>query len=393
MLKKLVIILLVSLLIGVSCSSSGSIPTGTTANVDSFIPSSFTSTELNLPVGYVETVPVTADGGFLAPLPPFTDVPYKVTINKEDAYEGARLLADQWGWYDEEAGIPQVTLYLIAPDGTLIDETTVINTKAAEVRVLDNGNYLIVKGGRDIVDSEDNPIARGLWEVDREGNIVNSLDLDISHQIAFTKEGNYILPVCGKNMFREYSPTGEVLFEWNAEDHFLKYEEGTYVAKELMPERSHIVSIYQEANEQGHTDWTHLNYVQKLANGNYVASLRNFDLVVEIDGDTGDIIWSFGAGILKQQHCPYVYGDYMYVFDNGNGRIAVVNRLTSRVVWELNGIYAPVFGDTRILPNGNLHITDPFHYRAIEVDIKTGEIVWEVQTNWIPYRVWVENSW
>ena len=61
--------------------------------------------------------------------------------------------------------------------------------------------------------------------------------------------------------------------------------------------------------------------------------------------------------------------------------------------WEFGGILAPALGDVRELENGNVFITDSFNQRAIEVDPETDEIVWEVKTNFIPYRVWIEGTW
>ena len=47
-------------------------------------------------------------------------------------------------------------------------------------------------------------------------------------------------------------------------------------------------------------DWTHVNAAQRLPNGNTVISLRNQDLVIEVDAQ-GNTVWSYGPLVLKHQ--------------------------------------------------------------------------------------------
>lgn len=268
----------------------------------------------------------------------------------------------------------------LTPSGEYINEFT-YDWKWDHARLLPNGNYLLGVMNKRVV------------EVNPNGDIVWELDMPwLCHQTVPLPNNNLLVSLHRANGFMEVTREGEVVFEWYAKDYINSYDPTNYRGFERLD--NSIANIHNPlTHKKTEPDWTHLNFAQKLPNGNYIASLRNLDLVVEVDGKSGEIVWSWGPGIIKHQHTPIVYDNYMYVFDNGNGRVIKVNRNTGRIVLEIKGILSPTFGDVRRLPNGNLLITDGWHHRAFEINEKTGKVVWEIQTHSLLYRVWAVGTW
>jgi hypothetical protein len=114
---------------------------------------------------------------------------------------------------------------------------------------------------------------------------------------------------------KEINPQGEIVWAWYAKDHFYK-------------------SPYKDIYDGG---WTHTNAATRLPNGNTLISLRNFNLMVEVDPQ-GAVIKTVGEGIFFSPHDP------------------------------------------EVLPNGNILAVSQWRdrpHRAIEIDSKTGEIAWQ----------------
>lgn len=300
--------------------------------------------------------------------------PYKVTLYTEGCHSGDAVFSckrdNQWH------------LYRVTPQGETVD-TFSYEWQWGGARLLENGNYLMGDANKRILEVA--PGGEIVWELNTEGRGIGP-----SHHIIPLPNGNLLINDCDLDKFVEIKRDGEVVFEWCAEDHLKAYDPTTYVGYEILGEYAELCSIYAGSPL---TNWTHINFVQKLPDGNYIASLANQDLVIEVDGKSGEIVWSYGPGIIKHQHTPIVYGNYMYIFDNGNGRVIKVNRNTGYIVLEIKGLLAPIWGDVRRLPNGNLLITDSFRNRAIEVNESTGEIVWEIQMCSAQGGVWAEGTW
>jgi len=143
-------------------------------------------------------------------------------------------------------------------------------------------------------------------------------------------------------------------------------------------------------------DWTHNNDVEKISDGTYMVSVRNFDQVVAINRSTKEIEWTLGEDdnheFLNEQHNP----DYLET-DDGKPTVIVADSLNDRVVeytredgewnqtWVLRGdLVEPRDADR--LPNGNTLVADRRSHRILEVTPE-GEVVWEVYAPWQPYDV------
>lgn len=169
---------------------------------------------------------------------------------------------------------------------------------------------------------------KGVYEIDHSGSIVWSyLTPKISHDADRLPNGNTLF-VYGfddqKNdpQAVEVNPKGEVVWTWYAKDYFDE-------------------PPYNNVFDQG---WSHTNAVSRLLNGNTLISPRNFNMLVEVDPE-GKVVSTYGEEILEYQHDP------------------------------------------EVLPSGNILIANHVKpHRAIELDPKTGEIVWEYivrdSTNW-----------
>jgi hypothetical protein len=85
------------------------------------------------------------------------------------------------------------------------------------------------------------------------------------------------------NLFQEIDiETGELIFEWNALDHF--NVEDTFYTNPL---GGHFESMP--------FDWFHINSVEKDAHGDFLISSRHLNSLVKVNGTTGDVIWTLGG--------------------------------------------------------------------------------------------------
>jgi hypothetical protein len=136
-------------------------------------------------------------------------------------------------------------------------------------------------------------------------------------------------------------------------------------------------------------DWTHLNDVERLPDGRYMASLRNQDAVVFVEPGRGvDPSWTLGADgahrTLYEQHNPdYLPGTdapAVLVADSQNGRVVEYRRengsWTRTWSWSDGRMAWPRDADR--LPNGHTLVGDTNGGRVLEVD-ESGDVVWQVR--------------
>lgn len=146
------------------------------------------------------------------------------------------------------------------------------------------------------------------------------------------------------DFYREIDPEGNTVWEWHGIEHF-------------DPDIDIIGMVHPRE------EWTHVNDVDVMPNGNILSSSRHLDGVFIIDRQSGDIIWRWG---------------YVAYLDKETGLIE------HRNVREPDNMGGP--HDAHIIPEGlegagNMLVYDNAMYnyvsRAVEVDIKTGEVVWQ----------------
>jgi len=202
----------------------------------------------------------------------------------------------------------------------------------------------------------------GVYEVDRSGNIVWSyLTTKISHEADRLPNGNTIF-VFGSDdqkddaQVTEVNPEGEIVWTWYAKDHFDKVP-------------------YKDIYDGG---WTHTNSVTRLPNGNTFISLRNFNLVAEVDPQ-GAVVKTHGEGVFIGVHDPEILpnGNILAPAHGKPERAIEIDSTTGEVVWQSAGVEreAVPVRDANRLPNGNTLITGST--KIVEVTPE-GKIVWQL---------------
>lgn len=205
-----------------------------------------------------------------------------------------------------------------------------------------------------------------IMELDWEGNIVfQHKDLASHHDFKKLPNGNYIYVAWERldeasarkvrggmkgtehadgaiwsDVLREVDPQGRIVWEWRAHEH-------------LDFEKDAIGPIHTRE------EWSHINDLWVCENGDIVSSSRHLDEVLRIERKTGDIVWRWGSPL--------------YIDEDG-----VQMRHSDST---LGGPH-----DAHIIPEGlpgagNMLCYDNGMYtyrsRAVEVDVETGEVVWQ----------------
>ena len=146
-------------------------------------------------------------------------------------------------------------------------------------------------------------------------------------------------------------------------------------------------------------DWTHVNDIDRISQGEYLVSVRNMDQVIVVNRSTKAIEMRLGEDddydTLDEQHNPnYLESENgtptILVADSENDRIVEYARVGGppgkgewKRTWTLTGnLNWPRDADR--LPNGNTLITDTLNNRVIEVT-PGGTVVWEMYAPWATY--------
>jgi len=239
----------------------------------------------------------------------------------------------------------------------------------------------------------------GLVEVDWESNVVwKYVDKVQSHSFHRMKNGNTIFPrvipvpddiarrlkggipktedrgIIWTDGLHEVTPDGKIAWEWSAVDHLLDPDYHTLCPLE----------------PRG--DFTHMNSVEELPDGNILVGFRNIDTICIIEKPSGKVIWQWGRGEVSHQHYPTMLDNgNILLFDNGvhrkndslitYSRGVEVNPETNKIEWEYvadppQSFYAALISGCQRFPNGNTLICEGPRGRVFEVT-KDGEKVWE----------------
>ena len=165
------------------------------------------------------------------------------------------------------------------------------------------------------------------------------------------------------NCIQQFTPQGELIFQWRAWDHL------------DVAGQQFVVNT----NDPG--DFPHMNAVAVDSDGHFLLSSRNTSEITKINSDTGEIIWRLGGTHNqftflndpldgpRNQHAIRPLGNNRYtLFDNGDGHSPQVSRaveyelnpsaLTATIVWQYPAIpttslYSFYMGNAQRLPNGN----------------------------------------
>ena len=141
---------------------------------------------------------------------------------------------------------------------------------------------------------------------------------------------------------------------------------------------------------QGRREWTHMNSINVMPDGQIVASLCENSRVVLIDPEKREITWKLGdPTISMQHHATPVPGGNIQIFDNGRKRplsipysqVIEIDPRTNEIVWSYKPgnaeqFYSGHISSAQRLAQGNVLICEGTPGRLFEVT-RQGEIVWE----------------
>jgi Arylsulfotransferase (ASST) len=292
------------------------------------------------------------------------------------------------------------SVYLLDMDGRVAQSWRMPYRPGLYAQFLDNGHLLY--GGKvmeDLERFEAWPRFKGgaVLEVDWQGRVLWEVrHPDHHHDARKLRNGNVLLlclrPLPGEIARRirgglpgteaggviyadylvEMTTSGEAAWEWRSWEH-------------LDPESCPITAQDHRA------EWTHGNTVAETADGNIVVSFRNISTVAIIERASGNIVWRLGHPPLAQQHDPRpLPNGNILIFDNGThradhpatfSRVIEVDPRTGAIVWEyadqsIFEFFSPYISGAQRLPNGNTLICEGCHGRIFEVTHE-GEVVWE----------------
>ncbi|WP_439027592.1 aryl-sulfate sulfotransferase [Haloarchaeobius sp. DT45] len=276
----------------------------------------------------------------------------------------------------------------VNPAGEVVWEYTPENSRVFDVEMLEDGNVLASVATKRPASAcpaefaEDGCVHNRVVELDYETKeeVWNYSWYDVFvhnhevHDADRLESGETAIIDMGNNRAFTVDENGEITWEWHAREHL---GDGTEFDQQ-----------YDSPEYSGpENDWTHMNDIDALDNGNFQLSIRNFDVVIEVNRTTKDVVNVVGKpgehDILYEQHNPMRLNGTVLVADSENDRVVEYDVESGEKVWEYSrGILWPRDADR--LENGNTLIVDTFNNRVIELN-KEGEVVWRYGNIMMPY--------
>lgn len=326
-----------------------------------------------------------------------------------ETYPGNTLISVQ-GYGEQNPG-ESGRLIEVTSDGKKVWEFAPLNSRVFEADVLENGNVLVAVGtrvpaaecpDRHLQQADDHCIRNRaielagnslggqgrpqvVWEYDWLDEKMFAHEV---HDVTRLDNGQTAIMDMGNDRAIIVNQQKEVTWEWRAAEH-------------LAPGTPFYKQYGGPKPPEDSTDWTHANDIDQLENGNVQMSIRNFDTVIEVDRETGEVVDTIGRPgdheVMREQHDPNRLEQWgtIIIADSDNNRIVEHDVETEETVWEYGGqdlLHYPRSAER--MPNGNTLIADSFNDRVIEID-EQGEIIWEYDG--VPFvysaeRVTVENG-
>jgi hypothetical protein len=202
----------------------------------------------------------------------------------------------------------------------------------------------------------------GVYEITRAKKIAwKYLDPKVSHDADRLPDGNTLIAFGADDTMndmqvKEVNPAGTIVWSWHAKDAFNR-------------------APYLGISDGG---WTHTNAVTRLANGDTLVSLRNFNLIAEVDR-SGKLVRTYGDGVITQQHDPEMQPDGNFLMANlALPNAAIEMAPDGTILWRFPfpepGMW-PV-RDVDRLPNGNILVTAADRILELTPD---QEAVWQLR--------------
>ncbi|MBD3353495.1 MAG: hypothetical protein GF364_18575 [Candidatus Lokiarchaeota archaeon] len=241
------------------------------------------------------------------------------------------------------------------------------------------GNYLVTDGGGKIV------------IVDRKGQLLWKTELAevFVHDADILPDGNIMIGDLANDrvIVVNISDPDEIIWEWDARN----IDDIDWEAFGVAQGWNEEGIAYITDQNPPHKYWTHLNdadWINKTQYGFYndtiLVSLRNFDLIVEVNySDTKEIVWWYGEPCnheyLYKQHNPdRLPNNNTIICDSENHKIIEINYTTKQIEWEFelefpNGQLRWA-RDCDDMGDGRYLITDSTNARLLIIDRETKQI-------------------
>jgi len=226
-------------------------------------------------------------------------------------------------------------------------------------------------------------------------------NFEIHHEVILTEEGNILTLTSETHKYKNRNVKFDVILEFSLDgeeiDRWSTYENLDHIKKfHRSSKLDRPAGVYEP---EIFYDYYHINSVQELPEtplgkkddrfqkGNWLVDIPFFNLVVILDKETKEIVWTWGPGEISVQHMPRMLEDgNILIFDNGKhvrdySRVIELDPVEKEIVWEYRAdppqsFFTAESGAAQRLPNGNTLITESNQGRVFEVT-KEGEIVWE----------------
>jgi hypothetical protein len=220
-----------------------------------------------------------------------------------------------------------------------------------------------------------------------------SLNLPVHHHIELTKNKTILFLSKELKSFQGYDNIGfDLIYEINIEGKILNNWSSfnnLNNIKSLLEEKKIEELIFNKNKNVSDFDYFHINYIQEIPKnnlsylpefkeGNWLISIRNFNLIIIIDKNTKEILWSYGPGIIEQQHgAQLLESGNILIFDNGPqrgfSRVIKINPISKEIVWEYpkgpdETLYSRIEGFAQELDNGNILITESNKQKIFEIN-------------------------
>lgn len=294
--------------------------------------------------------------------------------------------------YTLVVSIPHCTADLVGPEGEVARSWRA--TDAARwfrAKLSIDGDLVVI--GRE---RERSPETDFLACYDWDGDLRWRASAPVHHDFDWSPEGEIVAlgkevrTVAGEpvedNPLLFFSPEGELLRSLSLLDVLVQHPE-VYELPRFRPSANvqgaeifHANSIcwMDQPQLEGEGDWWRPT--------NVALSIRNQNLVVIVDTETRELVWSWGPGELELQHeATFLANGNLLLFDNGAltrdySRLLQVDPRTDSVVWEYTTTPPQRFfssgrGTTEAIPGGGVLTANSNSGEVFELDGQ-GEIVW-----------------
>lgn len=316
-----------------------------------------------------------------------------VTHTNESAYPGDTLITVQsYGSFQNSNG----GAFIVDQNGSVVWRYQPANSRVFDGEYLESGTLLLSVATE--VPAEDCPpeyqntarygnhcVKNRVFEIDIDTKEITWeyawFDAFIHwhevHDADRLSSGETAIIDMGSDRVFTVSREGEITWEWDGR---------TALGPESEFWANHVPEDAQaEYRPKGpESDWTHMNDIDLLESGEFQLSIRNFDVVIEVDPSTNRIQTVIGEpgahDLMKEQHDPNRLADEaLLIADSENNRVVEYDLTTGEQIWKYTGekptrLQWPRDADR--LPNGNTLIADSRNLRVIEIN-PAGNVVWE----------------